>query len=93
MIFEQNAFFYQIGDLAKSSCPEKTEPLTSVSYMTTKGRSYPTRISCKFKGKSGQIVLDQLRTVDSVRLVRKLGRISQKAASEVLVILQEMFTE
>ena len=64
-----------------------------IAPMTTKGRSYPTRIPCKFKGKSGQVVLDQLRTVDSVRLARKLGTISKKTRSEVLAVLQEMFAE
>ena len=64
-----------------------------VAPMTTKGRSYPTRVPCKLRGKSGQVVLDQLRTVDSVRLVRKLGRISQKTGSEVLAVMREMFAE
>jgi mRNA interferase MazF len=64
-----------------------------IAPMTTKGRSYPTRVPCTFKGKAGQIVLDQIRTVDSVRLVRKVGRISQKTASEVLAVLSEMFAE
>lgn len=64
-----------------------------VAPMTTRGRSYPTRVPCRFKGKPGRIVLDQLRTVDSVRLVRKLGKISPKAASEVLAVLREMFAE
>jgi|SRR3990172_11433448 len=62
-----------------------------VAPMTTKGRAYPTRIPCRFKGKTGHVVLDQLRTVDSVRLVQKLGSISQKTASDVLAVLQEMF--
>ena len=62
-----------------------------VAPMTTKGQAYPTRVPCRFKGKRGQIILDQLRTIDSVRLVKKLGRISQKTASDVLAILQEMF--
>ena len=62
-----------------------------VAPMTTKGRANPTRVPCRFKGKTGQIVLDQLRTVDSVRLVKKLGKISQKTASDVLAVLQEMF--
>lgn len=62
-----------------------------VAPMTTKGQAYPTRVPCRFKGKTGQIVLDQIRTVDSVRLVKKLGRISQKTASDVLSVLQEMF--
>ena len=64
-----------------------------VAPMITKGRVYPTRIPCMFQGKSGQIMLDQLRTVDSIRLVRKLGKISHKTSSEVLAVLQEMFAE
>ena len=62
-----------------------------VAPMTTKGRPYPTRVPCRFKGKGGQVVLDQLRTVDTARLVRKLGRISPKTATRVLDVLQEMF--
>ena len=62
-----------------------------VAPMTTKGRSYPTRVTCKFQGKQGQIVLDQIRTVDKARLVRKLGRIGSQAQTEVLSILGDMF--
>jgi mRNA interferase MazF len=43
--------------------------------MTTQGRHYPTRVACKFQGKPGQIVLDQIRAVDKSRLLRNLGRI------------------
>jgi mRNA interferase MazF len=46
-----------------------------VAPMTTRGLSFDTRVPCRFKGKNGQIVLDQLRTVDRLRLVKKLGRI------------------
>ena len=59
--------------------------------MTTKGRNYPTRVSCRFKGKSGQIVLDQVRTIDKARLVKKLGRLDKRAAEKVLSVLAEMF--
>jgi len=62
-----------------------------VAPMTAKGRSYPTRVPCKFRGKKGQIVLDQLRTVDKARLVRKLSRLSAKAQAEVLRVLAEIF--
>jgi mRNA interferase MazF len=62
-----------------------------VAPMTTKGRDYPTRVQCSFKGKDGQIVLDQLRTVDKSRLVQKLGKIDQQTQEEVLSILAEMF--
>jgi mRNA interferase MazF len=62
-----------------------------IAPMTTKGRAYPTRVVCKFQGKEGQIVLDQIRTVDKTRLVRKLGKISEKVESKVLAKLAEMF--
>ncbi len=62
-----------------------------VAPMTTKGRPYPTRIHCKFKGRVGQIVLDQIRNVDMSRLVKKVGRLDQKTAEQVLTILGEMF--
>jgi mRNA interferase MazF len=62
-----------------------------VAPMTTKRRPYPTRVSCRFSGKGGQVVLDQLRTVDRLRLVRKLGRLERKTCMRVLVVLGEMF--
>jgi mRNA interferase MazF len=62
-----------------------------VAPMTTKVRSYPTRVSCRFKGKAGQIVLDQLRTVDRSRLATRLGRVDRRVASSILSILAEMF--
>lgn len=62
-----------------------------VAPMTTKGHQYPTRIPCRFRGKEGQVVLDQLRTVDKARLVRALGRISAPAQVQVLAALAEMF--
>ena len=64
-----------------------------VAPMTTKGHVYPTRVPCTFQGKHGQVVLDQLRTVDKVRLVKRLGRISPSAQNLVLATLAEMFSE
>ena|SRR3712207_6771802 len=64
-----------------------------IAPMTTKGRSYPTRISCRFEGKECQIVLDQIRTVDKARLIKKLGRISSETQKAVLTLLAEMFAE
>jgi len=64
-----------------------------VAPMTTKGRDYPTRVNCLFEGKDGQIVLDQIRTVDKSRLVKKLGEIDTKTQKEVLAVLLEMFAE
>ena len=63
-----------------------------VAPMTTKGNRYPTRVPCRFKGKSGQIALDQLRTVDSKRLVKYLGHIGPAVQKVTLSILNKMFS-
>lgn len=62
-----------------------------VAPMTTRGRSYPTRVRCRFRGEDGQVVLDQIRTVDSGRLVRKLGTLPEDAQDSVLNVLAELF--
>jgi mRNA interferase MazF len=64
-----------------------------IAPMTTKGRNYPTRIPCQFDGKDGQIVLDQIRTVDKVRIIKKLGKINTSIQKEVLITLAELFSE
>jgi mRNA interferase MazF len=63
-----------------------------VAPLTTGGHPYPFRVPCKFQGRSGHIVLDQIRTVDRERLMRRLGKISASALGLALAILQEMFT-
>jgi mRNA interferase MazF len=72
---------------------EMNEPLQTVlvAPMTTTLRNYPTRITLSFRGKSGQVALDQIRAVDRGRLVRKLGMISAKAARDTSNVLREMF--
>ena len=62
-----------------------------VAPMTTGTRPYLTRVSCRFKGKRGQVVLDQIRTVDRSRLAKRLGRLEKRTASKVLDVLAEMF--
>jgi len=64
-----------------------------VAPMTTGGHRYPFRIPCRFQRRDGFIVLDQLRTVDRNRLVRRLGKVSSTTLQKVLGTLQEMFTE
>lgn len=64
-----------------------------VAPMTTKGRDYPTRVNCQFEGKDEQIILDQIRTVDKRRLVKKLGKVTDKTRHEVLTVLGEMFAK
>jgi mRNA interferase MazF len=64
-----------------------------IAPMTTKGRDYPSRVNCTFEEKDGQIVLDQIRTVDKRRLVKKLGAIVKETQSQVISVLLEMFAE
>ena len=63
-----------------------------VAPMTTGGQAYPWRVRCRFRERAGFVAIDQLRTVDSARLVKRLGRVSPGTLTAVLAILQEMFT-
>ncbi len=62
-----------------------------IAPMTTATRAYPTRVNCTFAGKKGQVVLDQIRTVDKARLVKKVGTVSTRTKQQVLVSLGELF--
>jgi len=94
-------------DPARGSEIQKTRPCVIVSPdemnhnistaiiapMTTKIRGYPTRVPVTFRRKRGEIVLDQLRTVDKSRLIKKLGDIDENTARSVIAVLQEMFSQ
>lgn len=62
-------------------------PLTKVL------RNYPTRTTCKVEGKQGQIVVDQIRTIDKSRLIKKIDTLTKSTQKKVLSVLQEMFAE
>ena len=62
-----------------------------VAPMTSQGRVYPTRVPVRFQRKTGQIVLDQIRTVDKIRLVKRLGTVNKPTADRVLATLGELF--
>jgi mRNA interferase MazF len=62
-----------------------------IAPMTSKCRNYPSRIDCKFQGKAGQIVLDQIRTVDKIRLTKRLGKLTPEESQTVLNLLAEIF--
>ena len=64
-----------------------------VAPMTTGGQAYPWRVPYRFQNRSGFVVLDQLRTVDSEHLVKRLGRLSAGTTADVLDTLQEMFAD
>jgi mRNA interferase MazF len=62
-----------------------------IAPMTTQRRSYPTRVACRFQGRTGEVVIDQIRTVDRTRLFKRLGRLNPATSKDVLRVLQEMF--
>jgi len=64
-----------------------------VAPMTTGGHGYPWRVRCRFQRRSGFVALDQIRTVDQERLVKRLGEIASGSLADVLQGLQEMFAE
>ena len=64
-----------------------------VAPMTTAGQAYPWRVPCRFQNQSGFVALDQLRTVDTDRLLKRLGRLAPETVITVLQRLQEMFAE
>jgi mRNA interferase MazF len=63
-----------------------------VAPMTTAGKDYPTRVPCMFNKKKGQIVLDQIRTIDKIRLIKNLGTISTETQLKVVTILNKLFS-
>jgi len=77
------------------SPPEMHDHLRTVvvAPMTSKGRPAPFRISVTFKRKQGLILLDQIRAVDKVRLVKKDGAVADKTLLDTLRTLQEVFAE
>lgn len=62
-----------------------------IAPMTSAQKDYPTRVSSIFRKKRGQIVLDQIRTIDKVRLIKKLGTIDSRAQLDVISVLQKLF--
>jgi mRNA interferase MazF len=62
-----------------------------VAPMTSAGKVYPSRVRCEFQGKKGQVVLDQIRTIDKSRLVNKIGTVDPQVQAEVISTLQSMF--
>jgi mRNA interferase MazF len=64
-----------------------------VAPLTSRLRNYPTRITCKVEGKQGQVVLDQIRTVDKSRLIKKIATVAKPTQKKIISKLKEMFSE
>ena len=67
------------------------EWLVIIAPLTSSRRTYPTRIACQFQGKAGDIALENLRSIDTQRLVKKLGNLTTEDAMAVSARLQELF--
>jgi mRNA interferase MazF len=106
-LFARGAVHLVALDPTKGSEIRKTRPCVIVSPdelnrhlrtvivapMTTGGQAYPWRVACRFQRRAGFVAVDQLRTVDTERLVKRLGVLEAAAVSEVCRVLQEMFAE
>ena len=77
------------------SPPELNDNLRTVivAPMTSKGFAAPFRVAVTHAGTKGLILLDQLRTVDKVRLSKRLGMVASKTLASTLATLQEVFAE
>jgi len=64
-----------------------------IAPLTSTQRNYPTRINCRVQGKEGQIVLDQIRTVDKKRLIKKIDTINKRTRLKLHKVINEMFAE
>ena len=64
-----------------------------IAPMTTQSHAFPTRIPIHFQAKNGWIVLDQIRTVDKRRLIRKLGHLNQKTIRKLKSVIKEMLVD
>jgi len=107
MVVNQYEVFLVELDPTKGHEIQKTRPCVVVSPnemnhnigtiiiapMTTKSHDFPTRVGLKFDGKQGWIVLDQIRTVDKIRLNKKLGKIEKKEIKKVKQVLKEMLVD
>lgn len=64
-----------------------------IAPMTSTSRKYPSRVKVKHNGQEGWVVIDQLRTIDKIRIVRKVGSLSEKEISECKRVIRETFVE
>ena len=106
-LFTRGAVHLVALDPTKGSEIRKTRPCVVVSPdelnrhlrtvivapMTTGGQAYPWRVPCRFQRQAGFVALDQLRTVDTERLVKRLGVLDVATMRSVLHVLQEMFAD
>jgi mRNA interferase MazF len=107
MVVKQFEVYLVALDPTKGSEIQKTQPCVIISPnemngflntvfiipLTSTKKAYPTRVNCTFENKEGQVAIDQMRAVDKVRLIKKLGSFKDRAFMEqVLNLLKEIFS-
>jgi mRNA interferase MazF len=66
-------------------------PTVTVAPIVERGPDWPTRVPCRVQGRTGRIVLDQIRTVDARRVGRRVARLDETTCERVLDVLGRMF--
>jgi mRNA interferase MazF len=64
-----------------------------IAPMTSTSRKYPTRVKIKHNNQEGWVVIDQIRTIDKIRIVKKLGSLSEKETQECKRVIRETFVD
>jgi mRNA interferase MazF len=59
--------------------------------LTSTFKPYPTRVDCTFMGKKGQLAIDQIRSIDKSRLVKKMGKLDEETSERICITLGETF--
>jgi mRNA interferase MazF len=64
-----------------------------VAPMTTKSRAYPTRVKVKHNKQTGWVVIDQIRTIDKVRIIKVLGKLNTAEIAACKAVIKETFVD
>lgn len=64
-----------------------------VASLTTSSKNYPTRVEIKHDNKIGWIVLDKIRTIDKIRILKNIGKLSRPEIKELKAVLKETFVD
>jgi mRNA interferase MazF len=64
-----------------------------VAPMTTTSRKYPTRVEVRHNDRLGWIAIDQIRTIDKVRIMKAMGRLAKKEIEEIKMVIKETYVD
>lgn len=64
-----------------------------IAPMTSTIKNYPSRVKIEFEGKVGEIVLDQIKTIDKSRIIKKMGKVEKHVIKNIKQVLKEMLVD